>query len=156
MEHIRTKTSCANNYGRAFEVTQRTRQLEQFHSLLQRDRLYALFARHLGKAGFFGIVGSTNLNDRSETADLDKDGTSAFGIVTQLALTGLMFLTGVHGLFDSRFELLIEALHHVCPLLTTLCNFIKVLFYLSGEVVVHNSWEELHQEVVDNDTNVGR
>ena len=67
-----------------------------------------------------------------------------------------MFLTGIHGLFHCGFKLLIEAFHHVRPFLTAFSNFIEILFYLSGEVIVHDGWEILHQEVVHHHTDIGR
>ena len=43
---------------------------------------------------------------------------------------------------------------HACPLLLALGNGIELLFHFSREVIVHDAGEVLHQEIVDNDTDI--
>ena len=65
-----------------------------------------------------------------------------------------MLRAGIHDLLHLRFKALIEGFHLLIPLCFSLCNLIKLLLNLSGEVVVHDIWEVIHKEVVYYDTNV--
>ena len=65
-----------------------------------------------------------------------------------------MFLAGIDGALYCRLEVLVESLKHLLPLLGTLGNLIEVLLYLSGEVIVHDFLEILHQEVINHDADI--
>ena len=115
MENIGTKAAGTDDNGSTLEVTQGTWQLEQVQCFLQGQRLHALVAGQLGKLWLLAVVSRTNLYHRTETTNLDEDRLAALGIFTQLTLTSLTLLTGIHGLLYCGFELLIEAFQHVGP-----------------------------------------
>ena len=156
MEDIGSETSCADDDITALVATEVTGELEQFEGFLQGDGLYALLFRHLGKTWLLLVFGSTDLYHGSESSNLHKYGFTCLGIHAQLALSGFMLSTVVECLLDDRLELLVEHLDHVVPFLTSFGNLIEVLLYLRREVIVHDTREELHEEVVDNGTYVGR
>ena len=156
VQHIGTKAACSDNDGGSLVVTYGARQLEQLQSLVERQRLHAFFARQLGKQRLLNIFSRTNLNHRTKTTNLHEYRLSALGVLTQLTLASLTLLTGIHGLFNHRFEVLIEGFHHVLPLFLTLGYSVEVLLHLSGEVIVHDGGEIFHQEVIDHNTDIGR
>ena len=61
----------------------------------------------------------------------------------------------IHYGFHFGFEMLIEIFHCSVPFCLSLRDFIELLFYFCCEIVVHNVWEVLHEEVVYHDANVG-
>ena len=67
-----------------------------------------------------------------------------------------MFSLLVQGAFYLRFKVLIEVADHFCPVLFSLSHFVKLLFDISREIIVHNFGEVLHQEVVHHQADVGR
>src|SRR5690606_41206457 len=51
-------------------------------------------------------------------------------------------------MFYPRMEFSVEILHHLCPLLFSFGNVVKILLYFCGEIVIENIFEMLHQKVV--------
>ncbi|MCY1535712.1 hypothetical protein D9M68_711270 [compost metagenome] len=47
-------------------------------------------------------------------------------------------------------------MEHFCPFLHTLCNFIKLLFYLCRKVEIYNSLKIFNKEIVNHLANIGR
>ena len=81
---------------------------------------------------------------------------TALGVVAQLAFARLVLRTCIHHLLYGRLKFSVEVLHHVGPLLLAVGYLVELLLYLSGEVIVHDGGEVLHEEVIDNDAYVGR
>ena len=156
MQDVRSEATSTNDHVSPFERTDGTRQFEEFQSLLQRQRLHAEFTGQLGKLWLDTVFSRTNLHDGTEAAYLGKYGTTALGVLTQFALTGLMLLTGIQRLVHYRFKALVESLHHTRPFLFALGNLIEVMLHLGSEVIVHDFLEVIHQEVVHHDTDICR
>ena len=81
MQDIGSKTACAYHDGRALKLTNGTRQLEQFQRLVERNGFHTLIGRHLSKQWFLDILGSTDLYDRTKTANLDVNGFACLRIL---------------------------------------------------------------------------
>lgn len=156
VQHVRTEASCAYGDGLALVFTDGAWQFEQFECFLQRDGLHALVGRHLCEAWLLVVIGCAYLHHRTVATNLHEHGVSAYGVGAQLTFTSLVLRAGVHHLVYGRLKLLVEVLHHVCPLLLAVGNLVELLLYLCREVVVHDSREVLHEEVVHYDAYVGR
>ena len=156
VRHVGAEAACAYDDGLGLEDAQVAGQLEKLQCFVEGDALHALLLGQLGEAGLLLIVGRTDLYDGSEASDFHEHGASALRVDAQLALAGLVLCTVVQGLFYGGFEVFVERLHHLCPLLLALGNAVEVLFYLGCEVIVHDGGEVLHQEVVDHEAHVGR
>ena len=59
-------------------------------------------------------------------------------------------------MLDGGLEVLVELMHHVSPLFFPFGNLVELFLDFRGEVIIHDAWEVLHQEVVDYDADVGR
>ena len=80
MKDIGSKTACADNNFRTFVVADGTGKSEQFQCLVQRQRLHTLIRRQLGKLRLLMVLGGTNLHNRAEASNLDKDGFAALRV----------------------------------------------------------------------------
>ena len=67
-----------------------------------------------------------------------------------------MLRSFVHHLVYHRLKVFVEALHHLQPFLFAFGYLVELLLHTCGEVVVHNLWEVLHQEVVNHHTDICR
>ena len=156
MTNVRTETTHTNCHCLFFEFPQVTRQLECIQRFFQCNGLNGQPLGQLSETGLFLVLCRTNLNNRSITANLDRNRFTAVRINTQDTFTHTMLGLGIHRLFHQRMEILIEHIHHTVPLLLAFCHLIKFLFHTGCEVVIHNVREVIHQEVIDHNTHIGR
>ena len=155
VEHVWSEASRSHGDGLVLIFAEHAGQTEQVECLFKRDGLHAEILGQVGKLRFVLIVGSAYLYNRTEAAYLHEHGSACLRVYAQLALTGFVFRTGVDGFLDSGFEGCVEVVHHLVPLLLAFGNLVEVLFNLRREVIVHDTGEMLHEEVVDHDADVG-
>ena len=67
-----------------------------------------------------------------------------------------MFAACLHGVFNRRLKVLVERLQHLVPVHLAVGYGVKLLLHVSCEVIVHDSREILHEEIVNHHTDVGR
>ena len=155
VQHVGAEASGADDDVAAFELSHRAGQSEQFQGFVERQRLHGLVGGQLGEARLLLVVGRAYLHHGAEAANLHEHRLARCGVDAHLSLAGLVFGAGVDDLLHRRFELLVEARHHLVPLRLAFGNLIEVLLHAGGEVIVHDVGEVLHQEVVDDDADVG-
>ena len=100
--------------------------------------------------GLRQVKRNINAESYSETAKKCFD-----GVGSQFAFACLVLRTCVHHLIDGGFKVLVEVLHHRCPLFVSFCNPVELLLHFRREIVVHDGREVLHEEVVHHYSYVG-
>ena len=104
----------------------------------------------------FLVFGVSNLHERTKLAQASGDGLARYGMGTNQS-AGVDVLTRyLLRFFHTVVELAVEAVHHVLPIFSTGCDFVKLLFDLGRKVEVNHVGEMLDQEVVDHHGNIGR
>ena len=137
-------------------IPQRTGKLERIQCFFQRNGFHRQSLCQLRKTRFFLIIGSTNLNNRTETTDLNRYRLTAYRICSQYPFTHLMLSLRVNGLIYQRMEAFIETVHHASPFLFSFRHFIELFLHIRCKVKIHDFRKVFHQEIVYHDTGISR
>ena len=129
--------------------------MEQHQGRFQSDGVHALAGAQAGKAGFFFVVASPDLHERSVAAHAHADRFAGDRVDAEFARLG-DFVAGyvLFGL-DLFAEGVPEAVHQGDPVFFAPGDGVEFVFQFGGEVVVDVAQEVLSQEAADDAADVG-
>ena len=156
VEHVGAETACVDHHWSVFEGAEGAGEFEELEGFFERDARQAELRRQCGKRGLFLIAGHSHLHHRTEAADFHRHNAARHGVDAQFALSHLVFGLLVEGFLHLGFEIFVEVANEFGPVFLSVGHGVEVFLNVGREIIVHDFWEILRQEVIDHDADIGR